>query len=101
MSAEALAAVAAISEPSLAPSIVPAGAAAPQGFGSLVTEGLGRVSEQLSASQVDLQQMAAGGTVSMHQVMIGLEESRMSFQLLVQVRNRLLEGYQELMRMQV
>jgi flagellar hook-basal body complex protein FliE len=52
-------------------------------------------------SQVQLQQLAAGAPVNLHQVMIGLEESRMSFQLLMQVRNRLLEGYQEVMRMQV
>jgi flagellar hook-basal body complex protein FliE len=100
-----LAAVAAIAEPSLAPSVMPAAqAAAPegaQGFGSLVAQGLGQINEQLVASQVDLQQLAAGAPVSMHQVMIGLEESRMSFQLMMQVRNRLLEGYQELMRMQV
>jgi flagellar hook-basal body complex protein FliE len=33
--------------------------------------------------------------------MVRLEESRMSFQLVMQVRNRALEAYQELMRMQV
>jgi flagellar hook-basal body complex protein FliE len=30
-----------------------------------------------------------------------MEEARLSFQLMLQVRNRLLESYQEVMRMQV
>jgi flagellar hook-basal body complex protein FliE len=33
--------------------------------------------------------------------MIAMEEASVSFQLMVEVRNRLLESYQELMRMQV
>ena len=105
MSAEAIAAIgAAIQEPSLAPVANVAGAAGtPQAgaFGNLVTEGMSHVNDQLMAGQVQLQQLAAGEPVNLHQVMIGLEESRMSFQLLMQVRNRLLEGYQEVMRMQV
>ena len=104
MSAEGMAAIAAITEPSLAPSSatpVVAGGQGVGGFANLVTDGLGKVNEQLMTGQADLQQLAAGGPVNLHQVMIGLEESRMSFQLVMQVRNRLLEGYQELMRMQV
>jgi flagellar hook-basal body complex protein FliE len=33
--------------------------------------------------------------------MIALEDASVSFQLLVEVRNRLLDSYQEIMRMQV
>jgi flagellar hook-basal body complex protein FliE len=33
--------------------------------------------------------------------MISMEEASVSFQLMVEVRNRLLDSYQELMRMQV
>jgi len=104
VSADAIAAIAAIQEPSLAPAAGVAGVAGspgPAGFSSLVTEGIGQVNEQLMAGQVQLQQLASGAPVNLHQVMIGLEESRMQFQLLMQVRNRLLEGYQEVMRMQV
>lgn len=39
--------------------------------------------------------------VSLHQAMIAMEEASVSFQLMVEVRNKLLESYQELMRMQV
>ena len=65
------------------------------------SDGLRQVSEQLQTSQVDLQRLASGDVGNLHQVMIRLEESRISFQLMLQVRNRLLESYQEVMRMQV
>ncbi|CBJ37724.1 Flagellar hook-basal body complex protein fliE [Ralstonia solanacearum CMR15] len=79
-------------------------AAAPvagMGFGDLVSQGLEGVNQQLLVSQKDLQQLATGNAESLHQVMIRLEESRLSFQLLLQVRNRLLEAYQDVMKMQV
>ena len=101
MSAEAIAAIGAIQEPSLAPASAVTGGPQAGAFGNLVTEGMNNVNDRLMAGQVQLQQLAAGEPVNLHQVMIGLEESRMSFQLLMQVRNRLLEGYQEVMRMQV
>lgn len=43
----------------------------------------------------------AGEGVPLHQAVIAAEEASVSFQLMVEVRNKLLESYQELMRMQV
>lgn len=55
--------------------------------------------QQMSSQAVrDLQ---GGQNVSLHQTMISMEEASVSFQLMVEVRNKLLESYQELMRMQV
>jgi flagellar hook-basal body complex protein FliE len=45
--------------------------------------------------------LAAGDTDNLHQVMIALEEAKLSFQLMVQVRNKLLESYQDILRMQI
>jgi flagellar hook-basal body complex protein FliE len=45
--------------------------------------------------------LQSGNNVSLHQTMIATEEANVSFQLMVEVRNRLLESYQELMRLQV
>jgi flagellar hook-basal body complex protein FliE len=70
-------------------------------FGRLVTDGLTQVNGQLATSQVDLQRLATGDVQNLHQVMMRLEESRLSFQLLMQVRNRLLEAYQDVMKMQI
>ncbi|MGJ7574305.1 flagellar hook-basal body complex protein FliE [Variovorax sp. RB2P76] len=70
-------------------------------FGQLVSQGLSDVNQGLLVSQTDLQQLATGDAQNLHQVMIRLEESRLSFQLLMQVRNRALEAYQDVMKMQV
>ena len=43
----------------------------------------------------------SGQGVPLHEAMIAGEEASLSFQLMVEVRNKLLESYQELMRMQV
>jgi flagellar hook-basal body complex protein FliE len=56
--------------------------------------------KQTAATQA-LQDLQSGQNVSLHQAMIAMEEASVSFQLMVEVRNRLLDSYQELMRMQV
>ena len=76
----------------------------PQGtgsFGALVTQGLQQVNEQLLQTQGDLQALAVGDVQNLHQVMVRMEESRIAFQLMMQVRNRLLEAYQDVMKMQI
>jgi len=70
-------------------------------FMDLVSQGLQSVNRQLVDTQTDLRDLAFGDATSLHHLMIRLEESRISMQLMLQVRNRLLESYQELMRMQV
>ncbi|MDA8456956.1 flagellar hook-basal body complex protein FliE [Acidovorax sp. GBBC 3334] len=111
MSAEALAAIAASAAPAIsepqpaafgpAPASGVAAAGGGTGFSSLVTQGLQQVNDQLLTSQTDLQRLAVGDVQNLHQVMIRLEESRLSFQLMMQVRGRLLEAYQDVMKMQL
>ena len=75
--------------------------AAAGSFGQLVTDAMARLNGQLIGNQVELQKLAAGDAQNLHQVMINLEESRLSFQLMLQVRSRLLEAYQDIMKMPV
>jgi flagellar hook-basal body complex protein FliE len=77
------------------------GAHPSRGFGDLVTQGLAQVNQQLLTSQADLQNLAVGNVQNLHQIMIRMEESKLSFQLMMQVRSRLLEAYQDVMKMQV
>lgn len=92
-----------IAAPSLAATGMGAGPQAAGGvdFGQMVSDGISQVNQQLAASQVDLQRLATGDVQNLHQVMMNLEETRLSFQLLMQVRNRMLEAYQDVMKMQI
>lgn len=87
----------------VAPAAARAAAAGPAAvpFAQLLGQGIEAVNQRLLASQSDLQGVALGEAANLHEVMIGLEESRVALQLMVQVRNRLLESYQDVMRMQV
>jgi flagellar hook-basal body complex protein FliE len=63
---------------------------------------LGQLNQQLQGGEQALQSLALGGGVdNLHQSMMTLERTRLSLQLMLQVRNRALEAYQELTRMQV
>ncbi len=66
---------------------------------------LGRMVEEVNAKQGAASDAVAslqgGQNVSLHQAVIAMEEANVSFQLMVEVRNKLLESYQEIMRMQI
>jgi flagellar hook-basal body complex protein FliE len=79
----------------------PAAATVGAPFAERISEGLQEVNRQLLTAQTDLQQLAAGDVANLHEVMLHLEESRIGLQLLLQVRNRVLEAYQDVMRMQI
>ena len=59
------------------------------------------VNDKQAAAGETVRGLLGGQNVSLHQAMIAMEEASVSFQLMVEVRNKLLESYQELMRMQI
>jgi flagellar hook-basal body complex protein FliE len=70
-------------------------------FAGLLGELVQGVNAKQGIATQALQDLQSGQSVSLHQTMIAAEEANISFQLMVEVRNRLLESYQELMRLQV
>jgi flagellar hook-basal body complex protein FliE len=62
---------------------------------------LSELNDQIKTSEVELRQLATGETNNIHHVMLSLEKAKLSFQLMMQVRNKALEAYQDVMRMQV
>lgn len=70
-------------------------------FGQWFSGQMGAIDGQLEHADKQLQSLATGQAQNLHQVMIDLEEARLSFQMLLQVRNRALEAYQDVMRMQI
>ncbi|MEW8000427.1 MAG: flagellar hook-basal body complex protein FliE [Candidatus Thiodiazotropha endolucinida] len=62
---------------------------------------MSELNEQINTSEVELRRLATGETNNIHHVMLSLEKAKLSFQLMMQVRNKALEAYQDVMRMQV
>jgi flagellar hook-basal body complex protein FliE len=79
----------------------PQSAAGANSFSNLLGELSGEVSAKSATASQKVGAMLAGENVPLHQAMIAMEEASVSFQLMVEVRNKLLESYHELMRMQV
>ena len=98
MSIEAIAAIGAELPAAIGPA---AGVDQPAGFGAWFAQEMGAVNTSLIEADNEVRKLAAGEVASLHEVMIHMEETKLSFQLLAQVRNRLLDAYQEVMRMQV
>jgi flagellar hook-basal body complex protein FliE len=70
-------------------------------FASWLTRELQSVNQTIQVADTQVQQLATGEQDNLHQVMLGLEKAKLGFELVVEVRNKLLEGYQEIIRMQV
>ena len=73
----------------------------PGGFGQLFDNLVNAVdAKQTEASQLS-RQVLLGQNDQLHQSVIAMQEASVAFSLMVQVRNKLVDSYQELMRMPV
>lgn len=59
------------------------------------------LSAQLNASDAQLQDLALGKAENLHQVMMSMEKAKLTFELAMQVRNKVLDAYHDVMRMQI
>lgn len=85
-----------------APDLLPVHPPSPGGsFASMLVSGVTHVDDALKAADSAVARFTLDGNAPPHQVMLALEEARLELQFALQVRSRLVEGYQELMRMQI
>jgi len=70
-------------------------------FGEVLHKKLQEVNQLQIRSDELTQQLIAGGDVELHDVMLAAEQANLALQLTVQIRNKLVEAYQELSRMQI
>ena len=75
--------------------------AAGPAFGDTLAEAVGRVDLAQKTADAQVESFIAGETENAHEVMIAMNQAELHFKLMTEVRNKLLDGYQELMRMQV
>ena len=83
----------------------PQASASAQQLGSQFAEALKDSLSEVNRTQLSAdhaaEQVATGETKNLHAAMIKMEEADISLRLMVQVRNKAIEAYQEIMRMQV
>ncbi|SRR6266566_9551034 len=82
--------------PAAAPNRQPSG---PSSFAKLLNEAVQQVNDVEKRSQGD--QKFLSNESDLHSVMIALEKADLSFQVMMQVRNKIVQAYQELMKSQV
>jgi len=70
------------------------------GFGKLLNEAIQQVNDVEKGSQGELQKFLSNES-DLHSVMIALEKADLSFQTMMQVRNKIVQAYQEIMKSQV
>jgi|SRR3954463_354714 flagellar hook-basal body complex protein FliE len=69
-------------------------------FGSVLKDAVAQVDEFHSQASQKVGELLGGGNVDVHSAMIAVEKADLSFQLMMQVRNKVVQAYQEIERMQ-
>ena len=77
------------------------GARPASSFARMLFDGINQVEEKNKAADAMVRAFAIDDSIPPHRVLFALGEARHSLEILMQVRARLVEGYQEIMRMQL
>ena len=76
-------------------------AGAMDSFGQMLGDAISGISQKEATANDAIARLAAGEDVELHQVMMAVQEADISMHMALQVRNKIVESYQEIMRMQV
>ena len=91
--------------PLIAPTEVPGAKGPAEGdrpsFGEVLKDSLKQVNSLQQEADASIQSLATGGAASLHDTMLAIQKAELSFKLMMQVRNKIVEAYQEVIRMQV
>ena len=69
------------------------------GFDDILKETVGKISQVQKDAETAVRELSSGGDVT--SAVLSMEKADMTFQLMVEVRNRLLTAYEEIMRMAI
>jgi len=72
-----------------------------EAFGKVLKDSLQEVNKMQLDAGKSIGALAEGKVENVHEAMIAMEKASISFNLMVEVKNRLLAAYEEMMRMQV
>jgi len=70
-------------------------------FGKLLQQSIDQVNRLQVEANSNINDLASGKQTDIHQTMIAVEKAEVSFELLMQIRNKVIEAYDKIMRTQV
>jgi flagellar hook-basal body complex protein FliE len=70
-------------------------------FGELLKQSIDKVSRLQHEADASINDLASGKQTDIHQTMIAVEKAEVSFELLMQIRNKVIAAYENIMRTQV
>lgn len=70
-------------------------------FGELLSSQLDKVAQSQGKADLMTQQLVSGGSVELHEVLIATQEAKLMLEMTMQVRNKVVEAYKEIMTMQI
>lgn len=79
----------------------PAVKSSDQGFGSLLTGIVEGANNQQVVADQAIENFATGQEDNIQNVVVSMAKADLSFRMVMEIRNQLMESYQEIMRMQV
>ncbi len=71
------------------------------GFGEILKDAISTANELQKQSDQEIQKFMTGESQDLHTTVIAMQKADLSFQMMMQVRNKIVQAYQEIMRMQV
>jgi flagellar hook-basal body complex protein FliE len=70
-------------------------------FGNMLSEAIDGTDRLRKTADMAISDFASGRETDIHKTMIAMEKASISFKLMMQVRNKVIAAYQEIMRTQV
>lgn len=74
---------------------------AKNGFADIIKSTIQQVNQVQNTGEQAIEKLNTGNADSLHEVMLAVEEADISLKMLVQMRNKALTAYDEIMRMQI
>jgi flagellar hook-basal body complex protein FliE len=72
-----------------------------QSFSDMVQDAINSVDQAQKTADQNVESIVTGQSDNIHEAMISMEKAQLSFQLMMEVRNKAVETYKELSRMQI
>jgi flagellar hook-basal body complex protein FliE len=72
-----------------------------EGFAAALRQAVERVNDMQQQSGAEIERFLTGESEDLHKTILSVQKSELAFEMLLEVRNKAVQAYQEIMRIQV